>query len=528
MDHSRRALLATIGGATTALAGCSFLSGTPDESDPTETLTPAPVTPTETDRDALRPVPEEVPPSSLVTSPSTDRTYAFTETTVYVPNWGSVSAVFTSPPDEDGPATVRATLRNETESPQTFQISEIPVVSGGRAAIGDDSEFGNDSELLLLPTEPNEFVDTVAPVERTDSGLWVLDSAMDTFVAGSVEIAPDETRTGEYVLVGHRTRRQPVAVGRYVFGRIGAPFAEGKLAAPNRRPGEFGVTVWETDAPGPQDRSSYTDGPTPELPGLERTVWYHATDEGVFLEPLTETVETPQRTVFTLKNHTEETNRGYPAWRLYKRVDGRWHQLRLADRAGFGARRGLAAGDYAAGVVGFHHVGAITDPTRDVTEPFVGPGEYAAVVTLDDGPFPTGYASRFRLFGPEVTLRRSDELTVDIDGETLVARSGEAVPGRDHRVTLSVAPDGTPERSLLPEQVMRVPGIRNTLVPLREVEGVDRAVLQPGEHVVRQTAAALGVESSDDTVDFDFEGVTYRLATPDLERSPDTTGTPVE
>jgi hypothetical protein len=522
MEQSRRALLAALGGATTALAGCSFLSGDADRSGATETLTPAPVTPTETDGESLRPVPEDVPLASLVTAPSTDRTYAFTETRSYVPTGGSVSAVFTSPPDAEGPATVRATLRSETESPLTFRVSDLPVVGGGRAAIGADSR------LLLVPAEPNEFVDTVAPVEQTDAGLWVLDSATEEFVAGSVRLGPDETRTGEYALVGHPTRRQPLAVGRYQFNHVGAPFAEGALAAPRSRPSSFGVTVWETDDPGPRGPSTYTGAATPDLPGLERTVWYHATDSGRFLEPLTERVTTPQRTVFTLKNHTDQTNRGYVAWRLYKRVDGRWHRLRLADRNGLASRRGLAPGDYAAGVVGFHHAGAITDPERDVTEPFVGPGLYAAVVTLSEAAPPTGYAARFRLDGPEVTLRPTDGVTFDVEGSTVVARSDEAVPGQNRRVTLEVAPDATPERGLLPEQVMRLPGLRNTLVPFRELDGVDRVILRTGEYATRRTATALGVESGDDTAIVAFEGTTYRLATPDLERPPDATATPVE
>ncbi|MFC7227172.1 hypothetical protein N0B31_07130 [Salinirubellus salinus] len=522
MEQSRRALLATLGGATTALAGCSFLSGSPDRSAPTETLSPAPVTPTESASPSLDPVPEAVPPSSLVTSSATDRTYAFTETRAYVPAGGSVRAVFTSAPDADGPATVRATLRNETASPQTFQLPETPVVAGGEAAIGADSR------LVLVPTEPNEFVDTVAPVERTDSGLWVLDSAIEDFVAGSVRLGPDETLTGEYVLVGHPTRRRPLAVGRYVFDHVGAPFAEGELARPTGRAGRFGVTVWETDAPGPQELSTDTGAPTPGLPGLERTVWYHATDSGVFLEPLSERVATPQRTVFTLKNHTAEPYRGSLEWRLYKRVDGRWHRLGLDGRHGFAPRRGVAPGDYAAGVVGFHHAGAITDPTRDVTEPFVGPGQYAAVVALDAGTGATGYAARVRLDGPEVTLQPTDEVTFDVDGATVVGRSGEAVPGQDHRVTLAVAPDATADRRLLPEQIMRVRGVRNTLAPLRELDRYDRAVLRTADHVVRRTAAALGVQSREDAVTVAFEGTTYRLATPDLERPPDTTPTPVE
>jgi hypothetical protein len=522
MEQSRRALLAALGGATTALAGCSFLSSDADRSAPTETLTPAPVSPTETDKESLGPVPEDVPLASLVTSPSTNRTYAFLETRSYVPTGGSVSAVFTSPPDAEGPATVRATLRNETESPLTFRVSDLPVVGGGRAAIGADSR------LLLVPTEPNEFVDTVAPVEQTDSGLWVLDSAIEDFVAGSVRLAPEETRTGEYALVGHPTRRRPLAVGRYQFDNVGTPFAEGALVAPRPRPSSFGVTVWETDDPGPQGPSTYTGAATPDLPGLERTVWYHGTESGRFLDPLTERVATPQRTVFTLKNHTDAVNRGYAAWRLYKRVDGQWHRLRLADRTGFAGRRGLAPGDYTAGVVGFHHMAAITDPDRDVTEPFVGPGLYAAVVTLSETASPTGYAARFRVDGPEVTLQPTDGVTFDVDGPTVVGRSDEAVPGENRRVTLEVAPGATPERRLLPEQVMRLPGLRNTLAPLRRLDGVDRAILRTREYVTRRTAAALGVDSSAETATVAFEGVTYRLATPNLERNPDATVTPVE
>jgi hypothetical protein len=522
MEQSRRALLAALGGATTALAGCSFLAGDTGQQPTTETLSPAPVTPTDTESPSLEPVPEEVPASSLVTSPATDRTYAFTETRTYVPDGGSVGAVFTSPPDADGPARVRATLRNETESPLTFLVSETPVVAGGGAAIDADSR------LLLVPAEPNEFVDTVAPVERTDAGLWVLDSDTDEFVAGSVRVAPDETLTGEYALVGHPTRRRPLAVGRYVFDHVGAPLAERELARPTGRAGTFGVTVWETDDPGPRGPSTYTGAATPGLPGLERTVWSHTTDEGVFLEPLTERVATPGRTVFSLKNHTDETYRGSPAWRLYKRVEGRWHRLGLGDRTGFVPRRGLAPGDYAAAVVGFHHAGAIADPARDVTEPFVGPGQYAAVVALDDGDFPTGYAARFRLDGPEVTLRPTDEVTFAVEDETVVGRSGEVVPGEDHRVTLEVAPDAPSERGLLPEQVMRLRGVRNALVPLRELDEVDRAVLRTGEYVTRRTAAALGLESNEDSVTVAFEGTTYRLATPDLQRAPDATATPVE
>jgi hypothetical protein len=119
-------------------------------------------------------------------------------------------------------------------------------------------------------------------------------------------------------------------------------------------------------------------------------------------------------------------------------------------------------------------------------------------------------------------------VTFDVEGSTVVARSDEAVPGQNRRVTLEVAPDATPERGLLPEQVMRLPGLRNTLVPFRELDGVDRVILRTGEYATRRTAAALGVESGDDTAIVAFEGTTYRLATPDLERPPDATATPVE
>lgn len=520
MDRSRRTLLAALGGATTALAGCSFLSGDTDRRDATETLSPAPVTPTESEAPAIAPVPEDVPHTSIVESAATDRTYAFTETTTYVPDGGHVRAVFSSPPDADGPATVRATLRNETDESRTFRLEEMPVVSGG------DAFLGNDARLLLVPTEPNEFVDTVAPVERTDAGLWVLDSATEEFVAGSVELAPGEAATGEYALVGGPTQRRPLTVGRYVFGSIRAPFAERALAPPRTHSVPFGVTVWETDDPGPQDLSTYTGEPTPSLPDLERTVWYHATDEGAFLEPLTERVRTPQRTVFTLKNHTRETFEGYPTWRLYKRVDGEWYRLWLGERNGFASSSGLAPGDYAVGVVGFHHADVIPSRDRDVTEPFVGSGHYAAVVAPVDGTFPTGYASRFRVFGPDVVLSPTDGVSTRVDDGTLEVQSPEAVPGEEVRVTLERAPDATPERRLLPEQVMRLRGVRNTLSPLRGVESADRAVLQTGEYVARPTGAALGLASSDDTVAFVFEGTTYRLATPDV--TPERTPTPVE
>jgi len=75
---------------------------------------------------------------------------------------------------------------------------------------------------------------------------------------------------------------------------------------------------------------------------------------------------------------------------------------------------------------------------------------------------------------------------------------------------------------------MRLRGLRNTLAPLRELDGMDRAILRTGGNVTRRTAAALGVESSEDSATVTFEGTTYRLATRDLQRDPDATATPVQ
>ena len=141
MDSSRRAILASIGGATTALAVCSFLASEEADPEPTDTLTPAPVTPTRSVPDDLAPVPGDVPETSLVTSAATGRTYAFTETERYVPGGGFVRAGFTSAPD---------------------------------------------SRMALVLTERHPFVEPAPSLRRTDDGVWVVAEELEAVTPGTV------------------------------------------------------------------------------------------------------------------------------------------------------------------------------------------------------------------------------------------------------------------------------------------------------------------------------------------------------
>lgn len=482
----RRRFLAVL---AAGLGGCSAFGGGgtdpgTDDATPTgtasATATPTPTAtrsaedPTTTETDDGDEEDSEDSDTEDDDSPTFVRTaFAVGDRTLVVPpyargiEWNGLDLSFVATATAEGPARLRATLRNDGGTAETVALGDVPLFAhdtgAGVATFHRDPEWadpatsGRDPPALLFPPAPgHDLLDAAVSVERGPAGFWRLAAEPTVEGPDSVSLDPGEAIAGEHLVV-----RPPGAEG----------FPTGRYERDLEVPEPPTVTAWQTSAPGPTALSRF-DGT--DLPGLteEGPTFYHEAgpDTDAYLAPETERARLPATLRFTLRNHGPITLEGGHAG-LYKLHGGRWHFVdgRLTDPAfacfpgstltwnfeassdvpdsrppdvnGTGAEVGLLGGGrYAWG-----------DPYR-FSDPLTG--EVPADVDATVAPFAV-----VDLVAPALSVTPTADATAERDGATVRVRTTAAADAE--RMTLRRA-DWAME-TLIAERVMRVGPLRNTL-----------------------------------------------------------------
>ena len=503
----RRTLLAGVSAGIGTLAGCS---ATLRESTETATLTPAdPPTdsatdsPTPTSDDTSTPDDDEngeqeLGAASIVDLETANRTYALAPLRYRSDDGASVRLRVASTATPDGPATVEASLTNENPFENTFRMRWTPpfgrLASGIPRPMGErHGDYTDRVGLVFAPTENHDLVDDPPDLERGPDGYWRLAGDALPEFPERVRLEPDETVHGEYALVG---RAQGAGRGRppgvYEFSRGGE--------------GPVRVTVWMTDAPGPETDSQFAGVSVPALPREGEAAWFHDADSGTptFVRPSVERTTLPARIEFVFVNRSREaTSCGH--WNLYKLEDGQWFHLgpyvqtadcRVVSPGGAKTWAMRAATGQMA-------------PCEATSYEFLGGGRYAAVAGYGHATPRSGALVEFD--APAVDLVPTADVSTERDDERVTATSKHwrAAPDEDHRarVHLVLERAENAERTIIAEQVMRrrFRGLRNTLA--FAAPDVDRVVLRTDD---RTADRAVGNDGG--TARFRYDDQAYVLA----------------
>ncbi len=404
---------------------------------------------------------------------------------------------FTSTATSEGPATIEARLTNENPFENTFRLEwtppfgrlagDIPHPMGERT--GDATYRAG---LVFAPTANHDLVEDPPEIERDEAGYWRLSADRTPDLPERVRLAPGETIHGAYALVGRAEgidRGRPPGV--YEFSRGG------------ERP--VRVTVWPTDAPGPDSTSTFTGVSVPDLPGDGETAWFHDADAETptFVRPSVERTDLPARIEFTFINRSREPTRcGH--WNVYKLQDGAWFHLgpyvHTADC------RFVAPGDVKTWPI--RAAAGEMAPCQAESYPFLGGGQYAAVAGY--GHATATSAALVEIEAPPVTVVPTEDITTTRDGATVTATSKRwrTAPDSEHRsrVSLVLEPGADADRQLIAEQVMRrrYRGYRNTLA-FTGLD-IDRVVLRTDDRTADWT---VGYDT--EATQFQYDGRSYRI-----------------
>lgn len=484
----RREVLATFTAAVPAMAGCSALDfARGSESPPDSTVTPAPVPSPSPPPPENSPTPGEPPPewasvladddlsvTSIIDLDTIPRTYALAPAHYRSNDDAIVRMAFVETATEDHPARLVASFQNANQFENTFELDWTPPF--GRLA----SEPPRPADLqhpprgityrdtlAFVPTSNHELVERPPEVELADDGIWRHDGSPASGFPERIRLDPNETVYGEYYLAGHpegrNTGRPP---GIYEFSR--------------GREASIRIAVWNTETPGPQQRSELEGISVPPVSGRNPTAWYHDANPGAptFVKPSVERTGFPAAIDFTYINHSKSsTECGH--WNLYKLVNGQWFHLgpylHTADcrivHPGGGKTWTLHA---------FHGEGLDTREAHTVD--YLGGGRYAAIVGFGHATSHSGAV--VELVGGATSIVPTDDVTSDRSGDTVTVTDPEwndEEPPGSATVTLTRT-DGA-DRTLITEQVMRgrFRGLRNTLAFFEE--NVEQVVYRTTEQV---------------------------------------------
>ena len=466
----RRRFLAAAG--TALLGGCAF--GGSDGA-PTETPTPAPdETPTATPDET--PASENVDPESVVERVrAADRIVEF-ETAPLTASLVERSWTQTTdglkfhyslvePETPDSPAVVWAAIENAQAYEQTFRPDRVP---------------GFDGSATIVPTENHDLLGYSVGVTRGDDGRWRRNADLREWREDPVIIGAGGVVFGEYHLVAG----DPITPGRYDNGPSGDV--------------RFTVTVWPTDAPGPDGESAFEGRSVPEPPFGGPVVWYHEADAGteVYLEPSTERVTAPGRVEFTLRNYARQRV-SISDGPLFKLVEGSWYRVKSG---GVGAIE-VEPGETTRTTLGLFDGQSTTDDYWYVGH--LGGGRYA--YTINRGGQERRYAAMFDLEAPTVSPGLEEGVDVERDGEEVVVTTPEWNDADKHspRSELIVErTDRDADRRVVAEQLFRrrFRAYRNTLPAFEP--GVERLLLRTDWSTVDETA---GLDDLELTVAYDGE-----------------------
>jgi hypothetical protein len=158
---------------------------------------------------------------------------------------------------------------------------------------------------------------------------------------------------------------------------------------------------------------------------------------------------------------------------VYRLADGAWRQLTWRGRNDISEP--ILPGERVSWTLRLANDG--TPPAGDgFAVPFLGGGTYAFATAYADG-----FAAAFELDAPEVSLRPTDELVVERDGDALVVSDR----GLDDESPVFVferrALDATPSRTLVTEQLYRDRALRNALAFADDADVVRYRTATPPE-----------------------------------------------
>ena len=466
----RRRFLATSGIAL--LGGCTFgdFGGSPTEM---PTVTPAPSdestgTPSGNPGEAPSVTADELRERRVVefeTAPLTVALYGRRRIN------GRVRATYgiSEPATADSPAVVHALVENGGGFERTFALRRIPGFWNPPSARGEDDR----GTVYLAPTENHDLAESVPEVRRDEAGRWRLADDGREWLPERLTLEPDEAVLGEYHLVASDDADDPPLVAdeyRFLYQGEG-----------------FTVSVWETDAPGPESGSTFEDPQVPPLPNAETVAWYHEANAGteVYLQPSDERVEAPACIEYELRNRSDERIAGNPYdWTLYKLDDGEW--FRIAPWFINQPLARIPPGDSDESELSlFHSDPMACEDGRGVGH--LGGGRYAYRVGF--GREGETHAALLDLEAPAVSPTPDDDAEIERDGDEVVVTT-PVWNDEEHPPDAELVferTDRDPDRRLVAEQLFRRPmrGYRNAL-PLFE-DGVERVVLRTDRHVVGDT-----------------------------------------
>ncbi|WP_227131168.1 hypothetical protein [Halorubellus salinus] len=418
---------------------------------------------------ALRPVPYSQFEGTTAALPAADRVVAFSPAETGSSNSLVLRVGFERDATASRPATLRATLRNRSDTTMTVDTRGIPAFDPEpvyhpveTGAADDDGSAASAGAFALAPTPDHPFSSSTPAVAQSDDGSWTV-PGVDAWLPAEVEIGPWGNATGRYALVGVDPGRDDAtptddsdSAATQATGDAGVT----SVAAGRYRLGEGGLAttahVWDLTEPGP---TTPADGVGSGLPPLSSVdTWYHDVTPRVraWVAPATRRVAAPSALSFELVNHTERNLVGRTdQWGLYRLADGAWRPLTWRGRNDISEP--ILPGERVSWTLRLAHDG--TPPSGDgFAVPFLGGGTYAFASAYAEG-----FAAAFELDAPELSLRPTDGVVVDREGDALVVSD----PGLDDESTVLVferrAVDATPSRSLVTEQLYRDRALRNTL-----------------------------------------------------------------
>ncbi|GAB7012507.1 hypothetical protein JCM18549_07780 [Halolamina salina] len=477
----RRALLASLAAGSSLLAGCS--STDPTETAPTDTETAGTDTPTATPSTPAG-TPDEVVQlegnalfgASTIDLGTADRTYALSPMRYRTEDGAEIRMRFDATATADRPARLVASLQNTERYRESVDLDWLPPF--GRPSSEPPRDHGeplmggglrDEGSLIFAPTANHDLVDEPPEIERDGDGLWRLAGDIHRWLPETITLDPGEAIRGEYAVVGHPGGSgRPTGVYEYLGGTDGA---------------DASITVWETSAPGPAERSRFAGESVPAIDGDGEAGagWYHTADESTaaYLRPETERASLPAGITFQFVNHTRE-QLGCGHWYVYKLHDGEWFDLgpyvRTAD-----CRMVRPAGTESWTLHAYRGGGSLP-PEDGRAYPYLGGGRYA--VSVGYGDESSSSTAMVELVGDPIEIVPTDDVEHERDGSTVTVTTPEWSGGDGERdVTLSVTRADAAEETLIREQVMRgwYRGLRNTLPFF--AEGVDEVRLRSSERV---------------------------------------------
>jgi len=385
----------------------------------------------------------------------------------------------------DAPATLVATVANTKPFEQPLELRRLgPLESPSLARMTE----GNRTTVYLAPTAAHPLAETVPTAERDADGRWRLTDLQDDWYPETVTVEAETGFVAEYHLLGHHLDDEPpIGPGRYRFSR------DDRMA----------IVTWLTDEPGPDGESELADHEPPGLPGDQETSWYHESMPSTerFLQPDTEAVEPPARIGFEFVNRSRESLSGNPHyWRLYKLYGEEW--LPITPWEWIQPAAELTPGDRANTELGVYHGSAPATGGR--TAGFLGGGRYAYTGGFDTAT--EQYAALFEVGAPPLDIGIESAAEIRRSGATTVVElPNHAEARRPATFSVTLVPDGEPDREVIPEQLPRRPfrALRNTLPAFDG--GVDTVRLKTD----RGTALRLAGYEANTEVVVRYDGTTY-------------------